>query len=74
MCVDRILIIAILVIMAVVGNGDYEDAKREEVFYCHMVAAGHWPDYKETFALCAPPDLLDSAQGAKTEKAAQQGN
>lgn len=44
--------ILIIAIMGIVGNSDYEEAKREEAFYCHMVAAGYWPDYKGVYALC----------------------
>lgn len=28
---------------------DYEDAQAEEVNYCEMVKAGHWPDYRGTY-------------------------
>ena len=52
-----LIALVVIAIMAVVGNGDYEEAKREEAFYCHMVAAGHWPDYKGVYALCTPLDL-----------------
>lgn len=45
--------LVVIAIMAIVGNGDYEEAKREEAFYCHMVATGQWPDYNERFALCS---------------------
>ena len=41
-----------IAIMGIVGNGDYEEAKREEAFYCHMVSVGQWPDYKGVYALC----------------------
>lgn len=50
-----LLVLGTLVVLALlgfVGQMDYEDAKREEAFYCHMVAAGHWPDYEGTYASC----------------------
>ncbi len=49
----RILIpIAIVILMALVGRGDYEDAVREEATYCHNVASGAWPDYRKGDGLC----------------------
>jgi hypothetical protein len=36
-----------LAIIGLVGSIDYADALAEEVLYCEMVEAGHWPDYKE---------------------------
>ena len=41
-----LIALVVIAIMTVVGNGDYEEAKREEVFYCHMVSTGQWPAYK----------------------------
>jgi len=39
-----------IVLMAVVGQGDYEEAKAQEKRYCQMVAAGYWPDYLATYS------------------------
>ena len=67
-----LIALVVIAIMAVVGNGDYEEAKREEAFYCHMVAAGHWPDYKGVYALCTHLDLLESPEATKSEHTGQQ--
>jgi len=37
--------IAMFVAVGIVGRMDYEDAKRQEQRYTHMVCAGAWPDY-----------------------------
>lgn len=67
-----LIAIVVIAIMAVVGNGDYEEAKREEAFYCHMVAVGQWPDYKGIYALCTPLDFLKSPEATKPEHPGQQ--
>ena len=69
---EHLMVLVVIAIMAVVGNGDYEEAKREEAFYCHMVAAGRWPDYKGVYALCAPLDLLESPKATETKHTGQQ--
>lgn len=70
--VTILVILVVIAIMAVVGNGDYEEAKREEAFYCRMVATGQWPDYKGVYALCAPLDLLKSPKTTETKHPGQQ--
>ena len=37
---------AFIVVLGVVGRADFNDEIREAVYYCDMVAAGHWPDYE----------------------------
>jgi len=36
-----------LAIVGLVGSIDYSEELAEEMLYCEMVEAGHWPDYKE---------------------------
>ena len=40
----------ILLLMGLVGTGDYEDQLAEQRFYCEQVSEGHWPDYKNIVA------------------------
>ena len=35
-----------LAIVGLVGSIDYADELAEEMLYCEMVQAGHWPDYR----------------------------
>lgn len=37
----------LLAIFGLVGAMDYADEIAERQLYCDMVAAGHWPDYRE---------------------------
>lgn len=46
----------ILIVMGIVGNGDVEEAERQQEHYCSMVAAGNWPDYNGNYKeLCHQP-------------------
>jgi|14_taG_2_1085336.scaffolds.fasta_scaffold20294_2 hypothetical protein len=47
-----VVILTFLIMMGVVGNGDYEDALAEEAHYTSMVCAGYWPDYKDLGISC----------------------
>lgn len=47
-----VVIALLLMLMGVVGSGDYEDALAEEAHYTNMVCAGHWPDYKNLGISC----------------------
>ena len=40
----------ILLLMGLVGAGDYEDQLAEPRFYCEQVSEGNWPDYKNIVA------------------------
>jgi len=42
-------LLALLLLMGVVGRMDYEDAKLEEIAYCHNVKNGVWPDYENIY-------------------------
>lgn len=42
-------LVLILVLMGIVGAVDAEDAEKQEQLYCEMVAAGHWPDYRQNY-------------------------
>lgn len=46
------------------GREDYREAQREHANYCHMVEAGHWPDYRGDFEAgrCEPSELLAEAR------------
>jgi len=35
-----------MAIVGLVGSIDYADEVAEEMLYCEMVGAGHWPDYR----------------------------
>lgn len=35
--------------MALVGGGDYAEAKKDHLAYCKNVRDGIWPDYKKNF-------------------------
>ncbi len=37
---------ALLALFALVGTMDYTDAQREQAYYCEMVKAKAWPDYR----------------------------
>lgn len=47
-----VVIALLLMLMGIVGSGDYEDALAEEAHYTSMVCAGHWPDYKNLGISC----------------------
>ena len=38
-------VLALLVLLALVGENDYEDALLQQQEYCQNVASGIWPDY-----------------------------
>lgn len=40
---DLAVILALFLIFGVVGQMDYEDAKRQEAYACEMVKTGAWP-------------------------------
>lgn len=40
-----VFIVAILV--AVAMNMDYDDQQAQQVYYCEMTQAGHWPAFKD---------------------------
>jgi len=42
--------IALLLLLGIVGNLDYQDEVAEANAYCRNVAEGIWPDYKGTYA------------------------
>lgn len=42
-------LVAILLLLGLVGQMDYEDAKLHQDHYCKMVAEGAWPDYDEVY-------------------------
>jgi len=41
-----------LIILGIIGNMDYEDAKAEEAHYNDMVCHGYWPDYERRRPKC----------------------
>lgn len=46
----------LLIAFGIVGNGDVEEAERQEAQYCSMVKSGHWPDYNGNYKeLCRQP-------------------
>ncbi len=66
--------LAIIVILGATGRGDYEEAMWQEALYCHMVSVGHWPDFRGTYVLCAPLNLLESPQPTEAEHASEQNH
>lgn len=40
-----ILIAAIILVIGLVGQSDYEAELAAERHYCNMVEQGHWPDF-----------------------------
>ena len=43
-----------LAILGIAGNMSYHDERVERNFYCEMVKAGAWPDYKHIYAAECP--------------------
>ena len=41
-----------IIALGLVGRADMNDEIAEAVFYCDMVADGHWPDYNNTASEC----------------------
>ncbi len=39
-------ILLAMIVLALVGGNDYEDALRDQQTYCTNVASGAWPDYQ----------------------------
>lgn len=44
-CVSALTIFGLIAVMALVGDGDYEEAQNQLKYYCKMVEEGSWPDY-----------------------------
>lgn len=44
-----LIALAVVVIVGVVGNMDFQDEVREQLSYCENVKAGVWPDYDGTY-------------------------
>ena len=42
-------VVALLLLIGIVGNMDYQDEVAEENIYCRNVAEGVWPDYEGTY-------------------------
>jgi hypothetical protein len=40
-----LLITAIIIVIGLVGQSDYEAELAAERHYCNMVEQGHWPDF-----------------------------
>ena len=38
---------AAVLIMALLGERDYQDAEQQDAYFCKMVSAGHWPNYRK---------------------------
>ena len=52
---NTLLIIAALsLVLAVVSEMDFREAKEEELIYQMMVCEGAWPDYKNLSPRCEP--------------------
>lgn len=56
---------AALAAFGVAGYGDYRAELEAAVFYCDMVAAGHWPDYDNVASYC--PETYQQAAVYLTE-------
>lgn len=41
-----VILLLFVAVMGIVGNGDLEEAERNETEYCENVASGAWPDYR----------------------------
>jgi len=42
-------VVALLLLLGIVGNMDYQDEVAEANTYCRNVAEGIWPDYNGTY-------------------------
>jgi len=52
---NALLIIAALsLVLAVISEMDFREAKEEELIYQMMVCEGVWPDYKHLSPRCEP--------------------
>lgn len=43
------VVIALIALLGLVGNMDYEDAVNQADLYCQNVHEGVWPDYNEIY-------------------------
>lgn len=43
-------VIIFVLVLTLVGNQDYQDAKRDEQAYCDGVKNNSWPDYHGNYA------------------------
>jgi hypothetical protein len=66
---NKIIILPVLGTLAALaalgGYGDYMAELESAVFYCDMIAAGHWPDYDNVASYC--PDTYQQAAVYLTE-------
>lgn len=44
------LLLFVMAVMGIVGNGDLEEAERAQAEYCENVASEVWPDYRGIYA------------------------
>jgi len=44
------ILLFVMAVMGIVGNGDLEEAERAETEYCENVDSGAWPDYRGVYA------------------------
>ena len=42
-----LIVFVLLAVMAISGEGDYEQEQAEAQHYCDMVRSGYWPNFKE---------------------------
>lgn len=55
-------LVALLLLLSLVGHLDYQNAQEEEAYYCEMVKARLWPDYRGTYrTACAKRPLVAQA-------------
>lgn len=57
-----LIALAVVVVIGIVGNMDYEDAVREQLSYCDNVKAGVWPDYDGTYKTECTPERIAEFQ------------
>lgn len=57
-----LIALAVVVVIGVVGNMDYEDTVREQLSYCENVKAGVWPDYDSTYKTECTPERIAEFQ------------
>jgi hypothetical protein len=66
---NKIIILPVLgtvaALAALGGYGDYMAELESAVFYCDMVAAGHWPDFDNVASYC--PETYHQAAAYLTE-------
>lgn len=54
--------VAFVIVLGIVGQCDYKDAKRDEAVYCAGVADGSWPDYKGVANVACKQPLADAGK------------